>query len=287
MGNYLRENADTRNATAGSHTNNKKDKFIVLDCFDSYVIIQTMEVGVIIFVGIIVVLFASLQSRANQRNRKWQWEENLNHNRELIESVTQLNRGTWSERDLVLELLKNDFKPGAIFHDLYLKKSNGQHTQIDLVLATSVGLIVFEVKDYSGWIFGKGNQSNWTQVLAYGRDKYRFYNPVRQNSRHISELKKQSKQFAQLPMFSVIVFYGNCELRNISFIPAGTYITTSRRVLDVIETIINNNAPANYTDKHEIIRILKQAVYNGATPEMQEQHAETIQDMIGKDRVFD
>ncbi len=154
-------------------------------------------------------------------------------------------------------------------------------------MATSVGLIVFEVKDYSGWIFGKGNQSNWTQVLAYGRDKYRFYNPVRQNSRHISELKKQSKQFAQLPMFSVIVFYGNCELRNISFIPAGTYITTSRRVLDVIETIINNNAPANYTDKHEIIRILKQAVYNGATPEMQEQHAETIQDMIGKDRVFD
>lgn len=246
-----------------------------------------MESIIIIFFGIIVVLLIVSRSRTNQRNRKWQWEETISHNRELIESVTQLERGTWSERDLVLELLKNDFKPGAIFHDLYLKKSNGGHTQIDLVLATSAGLIVFEVKDYSGWIFGKGNQSQWTQVLAYGRDKYRFYNPVLQNKNHIAELRKQSRQFAKLPIFSVIVFYGNCELRDISFIPHGTYITTARRVLDVVETIINDNPPASYTDKHEIMCILKQAVENGATPEIQEQHAASVQDMIGKDRVFD
>ncbi len=245
-----------------------------------------MESIAIVFWGIIVVLLAVARSRTNQRNRKWRWEETISHNRDLIESVTQLERGTWSERDLILELLKNDFKPGAIFHDLYLKKSNEQHAQIDLVLATSAGIIVFEVKDYSGWIFGKGNQSQWTQVLAYGRDKYRFYNPVLQNKNHITELRKQSRQFAKLPIFSVIVFYGNCELRDISFIPHGTYITTARRVLDVVETIINDNPPANYTDKHEIIRILKQAVENGATPEIQEQHAESVQDMIGKDRVF-
>ena len=246
-----------------------------------------MESIIIIFFGIIVVLLIVSRSRTNQRNRKWQWEETISHNRELIESVTQLERGTWSERDLILELLKSGFNSGALFHDLYLKKYNGQHTQIDLVLATKVGLIVFEVKDYSGWIFGKGNQSQWTQVLAYGRDKYRFYNPVLQNKNHIAELRKQSRQFAKLPIFSVIVFYGNCELRDISFIPHGTYITTARRVLDVVETIINDNPPASYTDKHEIMCILKQAVENGATPEIQEQHAASVQDMIGKDRVFD
>lgn len=58
-------------------------------------------------------------------------------------------------------------------------------------------------------------------------------------------------------------------------------------MLDVVETIINDNPPANYTDKHEIMCILKQAVENGATPEIQEQHAASVQDMIGKDRVFD
>lgn len=245
-----------------------------------------MGFGLLIFFCIITITVALLQSRANQRNRKWEWEEHKNHNQQLLESVTHMDRGTWSERDLILELLKSGFNSGALFHDLYLKKYNGQHTQIDLVLATKVGLIVFEVKDYGGWIFGKGNQNQWTQVLAYGRDKYRFYNPVRQNDGHIKELRKQSKQFEKLPMFSVIVFYGNCNLRDISFIPDGTYVTTARRVLDVVDTIINNNPPANYTDKHEVIRILADAVQNGADSESREHHAESVKNMLGKDRVF-
>lgn len=123
-----------------------------------------METGAIIFLSIVAVAGAILHSRAHQRHRKWEWEEHTNHNRQLIESVTQLDRGTWSERDLILELLRAGFKPGALFHDLYIKKHNGQNTQIDLVLATNVGLIVFEVKDYTGWIFGNGGQNQWTQV---------------------------------------------------------------------------------------------------------------------------
>lgn len=246
-----------------------------------------MEAGFTILIGAVVVFAALLRLRMGQRNQKWEWEEHTKYNRQLIESVTQLDRGTWSERDLILELLKSGFNSGALFHDLYLKKYNGQHTQIDLVLATKVGLIVFEVKDYGGWIFGKGNQNQWTQVLAYGRDKYRFYNPVRQNDGHIKELRKQSKQFEKLPMFSVIVFYGDCNLRDISFIPDGTYVTTARRVLDVVDTIISNNPPANYTDKHEVIRILANAVQNGTDSESRELHAESVKNMLGKDRVFD
>lgn len=59
-------------------------------------------------------------------------------------------------------------------------------SQIDVVVATNVGIIVFEVKDYSGWIYGNGNQQKWTQVLSHGREKYRFYNPILQNRSHIS-----------------------------------------------------------------------------------------------------
>ena len=246
-----------------------------------------METGLIIFIGAVIVFAALLILRMGQRNQKWEWEEHTKHNRQLIENVTQLDRGTWSERDLILELLKNGFNSGALFHDLYLKKYNGRYTQIDLILATKVGLIVFEVKDYGGWIFGKGNQNQWTQVLAYGRDKYRFYNPVQQNAGHIKELRKQSEQFGKLPMFSVIVFYGDCNLRDISFIPNGTYVTTAHRVLDVVYTIINNNPPANYADKHEVIRILANAVQNGADAESRKHHAESVKDMLGKARVFD
>lgn len=161
--------------------------------------------------------------------------EYLSNKRQLIETVTSLERGTWSERELVLLLLKNGFPAGAIFHDLYILKPNGQTSQIDLVLATKVGLIVFEVKDYSGWIFGKGNQQTWTQVLSYGQEKNKFYNPILQNKKHIDVLRKQSKQFGKIPIYSVIVFFGSCSLRNISFIPKDTIVTTSYRVIEAVQ----------------------------------------------------
>ena len=87
--------------------------------------------------------------------------------KKLLETVTKSHRGTKTERKLVLKLLKAGFPAQTIFHDLYLKNTNGNYSQIDLVLATKVGIIVFEVKKYSGWIFGTGNQNKWTQVLAY------------------------------------------------------------------------------------------------------------------------
>ena len=212
--------------------------------------------------------------------------EYLSNKRQLIETVTSLERGTWSERELVLLLLKNGFPAGAIFHDLYILKPNGQTSQIDLVLATKVGLIVFEVKDYSGWIFGKGNQQTWTQVLSYGQEKNKFYNPILQNKKHIDVLRKQSKQFGKIPIYSVIVFFGSCSLRNISFIPKDTIVTTSYRVIEAVQMIISENEPANYTDKHEIVRILKQAVLNGNNTNIQEKHITQIEDMIGKNRVL-
>lgn len=96
--------------------------------------------------------------------------------------------------------------PQTIFHNLYLRKSNGRFSQIDLVVPTKVGILVFEVKDYSGWIFGNGRHNQWTQVLAYGEEKYRFYNPVMQNNNYIAELRKQLGQGDDFPFYSIIVF---------------------------------------------------------------------------------
>lgn len=68
-----------------------------------------MKTGLIIFIGAVIVFAALLILRMGQRNQKWECEEHTKHNRQLIESVTQMNRGTWSERDLILELLKKWF----------------------------------------------------------------------------------------------------------------------------------------------------------------------------------
>lgn len=52
--------------------------------------------------------------------------------RKLIEQVTPLTRGEWSERRVILKLLKEGINPKAIFHDLYIQKPSGEYTQVDV-----------------------------------------------------------------------------------------------------------------------------------------------------------
>ena len=98
---------------------------------------------------------------------------NHRRNMKLLCMVSSPNRGTKSERNLIIRLLKNGVHPQAIFHDLYLRKKDGEYSQVDLVVATPQGLLAIEVKDYSGWIFGDEKQKNWTQSLPSGRGRSR------------------------------------------------------------------------------------------------------------------
>jgi len=238
-----------------------------------------VETTTIFFVIISIVIGFFIISniiKSNQRKR----------DRELISSVTSLNRGTSSERSLILRLLKKEFPSVTIYHDLIIKKDNDEFSQIDLVLVTSEGIIVIEVKDYSGWIYGSGNNTNWTKVLSYGRKKYKFYNPIKQNNNHINELRKTLKQFEKIPFFSVIVFFGDCELKEINYVPKGTYLVKSHRVFEVLNLIKTENEPTNYTNKREVVDTLKQLVSLGENTDYQKQHIENIKDMVGKERVF-
>lgn len=230
-----------------------------------------------LFVGVCVslVLLAALYIVRNFRNKK------------LLQTVTELDRGSRSERNLVLSLLKFGMPSHLIFQDLYLKRQKGNFSQIDLVAVTEVGIIVFEVKEYSGWLFGSGNQSQWTQVLAYGNQKYRFYNPIMQNNKHITELRKQLAQFGSIPFFSVVVFYGDCVLKEINFVPEGTFLVKSERILDVVKIILEENKRVHYIDVAEVFRVLKEAVTNGGILENQILHQKNIEDMLGKHRIFD
>ena len=136
---------------------------------------------------------------------------------ELLSSVSSPNRGTWAERRLLIRMLRNGVHPKAIFHDLYLQKKSGEFSQIDIVVATPQGLLAIEVKDYSGWLFGNEKQKYWTQILNHGKEKHRFYNPIMQNAGHIKSLREQSEQLARLPIFNVVLFAGNCRLKNVNY----------------------------------------------------------------------
>ncbi|MBU0940368.1 MAG: NERD domain-containing protein [Bacteroidetes bacterium] len=203
--------------------------------------------------------------------------------RELLKTVTDLNRGTKSERKMVLKILKSGIKSTAIFHDIYLNTGNGKYCQIDLVVATKVGIVVFEVKEYNGWIFGAENQINWMQILAYGKRKYKFYNPILQNKKHVEDLKKLY-YFDNIPVFSMIVFFGNCEFKNLIDLPSRTFLTKSNKVINRFNEILENNQPAKYENKWEIASLLKQAVKNGENSMIREKHIENIQKLKTRNR---
>ena len=203
----------------------------------------------------------------------------------LLKTVTSPNRGTGTERDLVLTLLKSGVPKETIFHELYLKKSNGRYCQVDVVVATSAGIIVFEVKRYGGWISGTGYQKQGTQVVAFGLEKHRFYNPIIQNKTHIENLKRQLNQ-GNVPFFSVIVFYGDCRFKDISSIPEEVFLIKSDRILKVIKTIKETNKPAIYRSKFEVIRILREAAFNGGNISIQKQHVKNINDMLSNRKRF-
>lgn len=218
--------------------------------------------------------------------RRIKLKREFEHRCNLISSVTPLHRGTASERDLVFRLLNNGIPATTIFHDLLLEKVKGEFSQVDVVVPTKVGILAFEVKDYSGWIFGNGGHEQWTQVMAYGREKYHFYNPIRQNASHIRFLRKELNLSNDIPVFSIIVFYGDCELKELNYIPKQTFVIKPHRLKDVLTDILDSNPEAPFSDKWEIMKLLRIAVERGESSSETQQHILNIEERLGKHRIY-
>jgi hypothetical protein len=191
----------------------------------------------------------------------------------LLRTVTNNGRGTWSERNLVLRLLKSGIPSESIYHDLYVKKNDGTYSQIDLVVVTEVGIVVIEVKKCSGWIYGVGDRKNWVQVLAYGKEKYSLYNPIFQNDGHIMTIKNSLPNYLNVQFHSMIVFYGDCKLKKISKVPSDVLVVKSNNAIDTFNDILVKSPSTNFYTK-EVVTVLKKGVENGNDLEIQNVHIE-------------
>lgn len=119
-------------------------------------------------------------------------------------------RGWFGEKKATFNMwLSLDNKVYRRFHDVIIPAKNGT-TQIDHILVSPHGLFIVETKNRKGWIFGSGNQPNWTQSI-YG-EKYSFQNPLRQAFRQ----KKVLSEYLNLHesvIHTVIFFVGDCEFK--------------------------------------------------------------------------
>lgn len=129
------------------------------------------------------------------------------------------SKGSLGEQALTNEL-NNNFHDSYILNNLYISKSGDKTTEIDVLMINEYGIFVFENKNYSGWIFGKYKDKNWTQSLESG-EKNQFYNPIRQNESHIKALKNYLNKngisnLASVPVYSIVVFENKATFKNVN-----------------------------------------------------------------------
>ena len=92
---------------------------------------------------------------------------------------------------------------------------------------------------------------------------------------------------ATLPMYSLVVFAGDCELKDVNFIPHDCYLSTFYRSVYAVYDIIESHPSAHYTDRWEVANLLKAAVDRGSYIDLQEQHVYDIHDMLGTNRKYE
>ncbi len=111
-------------------------------------------------------------------------------------------KGYYGEYLLLTELYQHIKGQCKILMNLNVPTAAGKTTEIDLLMIHETGLYVFEAKYYKGTIYGKYQDTIWTQYFRTQANSH-FNSPIKQNEYHIEALKRL---FPGIPAYSFIVF---------------------------------------------------------------------------------
>lgn len=201
-----------------------------------------------------------------------------------IISSTNMNV-TRHEAEIASLIIQNHFfDRRCVFLDSYFKAKNGRYVQADVIAVNRKGVFVIESKDYNGWIYGNGNQQQWTSI--YYKDRTKFYNPIRQNYGHVQCLKDFLKKQG-VNYYSIIIFGDDAELKNVSYVPKNAFVATTRRMKEMMSDIMQKEDDClSAGEILEICRLINQNKIE-PTEEIRNDHINTIKDRTGEDRVYD
>ena len=169
-------------------------------------------------------------------------------------------------------------KEGAKFlFNAYLPMDNGETTECDVILIAPKGIIVFESKNYSGWIFGNEKQKMWTQTLPQGAgkpaSKEKFFNPIMQNKLHIDYLAKATN--GMYPIYSIVVFSKRCELKKLTVYNNNIQVIKQNELLTSVKNIFNYTSPC--ISQSEVERLYNSLLpYTQVSDEIKQQHIQNI-----------
>ncbi|MCL2094673.1 NERD domain-containing protein [Candidatus Saccharibacteria bacterium] len=164
------------------------------------------------------------------------------------------NNGNSGERALYRALLDECHIPEKhLFRNLYLKDMEGRVVEIDVVAVTRYGLLVFESKNYSGFVRGDQQARKWFHAI--GRHIYKFPNPIRQNDRHIEALQLYLHGH-NVRFLSVIIFTERLRSLHVDYDSRHTVIL-ERDQLKTFYKHLGKNSSKMPLDRDELSRVLE------------------------------
>ena len=166
--------------------------------------------------------------------------------------------------------------------DLYIPKSDGSYSQIDVLMIHETGIHVFECKNYKGWIFGSENNMYWYQTLPTGYNSIRkeqLYNPIKQNKTHINALSN----YLNMPndyFYSCIVFGREAYLKDVPDNDDRCFITKYQNLeKEIVNQIYNSPLRLSTNDIARIYSVLLQCT--NVSDEVKERHKQDIREKYG------
>jgi hypothetical protein len=99
--------------------------------------------------------------------------------------------------------------------NIMLPDGTGNFVHFDYLLLTPKGVIVVDIKDYTGFLFGGENMDQWTQMIK--RKSYKFENPLHHNQTRVAVVKNM---VGNVPVLGYVVF------TNVGRFPKGSPVNT-------------------------------------------------------------
>lgn len=158
------------------------------------------------------------------------------------------------EGELIVANLLGETVEGEkyVINDLIIVDKEGESSQIDHIFINKFGIWVVETKHFSGYIYGYEDEKMWTQSLAYGNEKHEFYNPVKQNFRHIYRLKEVLEDDS-VPMHNIVVFTNTEDINT-----DADQVCTARELLQILwkerKYILTKSKMEFYYNKLKLIK---------------------------------
>ena len=126
-----------------------------------------------------------------------------------------IDEGKSGEQIIYRTLIDQIYVPeNQILRNVYVPTADGKTSEIDLLVVSKKGLLVFECKNYAGNVYGDAQRNKWIQYL--GKKKSYFYNPFMQNRSHVKHLKKYLEAYGDIPMVPMVttITRGNWKVKN-------------------------------------------------------------------------